>query len=417
MNSTILLSLGMVAAGASGVLAQAQLVPKEDAIKGAAETDVPVWNPSLAGTATVSMVSNSNVVGQVEGFSTLFGLGLVGGLDYVKESHVLRNSLSISESFARTPVIDEFVKTNDVLQFESIYNYFVTKNFGGFGRLSLQTSAFAADDVRGQPTTWVEKPAIAGDPPRVLRVDATRQRLADPFKPFTINESVGAFVESVHHEKLNLAARLGIGGRHTFADRVRLIDDDKSTMEVELLRLSNVHQLGIEAFAGATGKASEGKLAYRLGLSALLPFVNNDKFERSAGSLARIGLEGNLTFNVFDWMSVIYSLTVVRDPQLFPKGNELVQVQNNLLLTLKFSFVTKIEGKKPPTKEEQELMDAKARAEAAEKRALELEQQIRDAEAAKQQQQQPPPTSEPLPTPPPTPPPTTPTPTPIPPQP
>jgi hypothetical protein len=79
-------------------------------------------------------------------------------------------------------------------------------------------------------------------------------------------------------------------------------------------------------------------------------------------------------------MSLVYSLNIVRDPQLFPEGNELTQVQNNLLLTFKYAFVEKAKKKKEPTAAEKELADAKARAEAAEKAKLEAEAKIRELE-------------------------------------
>ena len=355
--------------------AQAQLVPKDETLVGAGEEDLQGWNPSLAGTATVNLVSNTNVVGQVDGFSTLFGLGIVGGADYVQARHLFRGSLSISESFARTPVVDDFVKTNDAVQLEGLYNYFLKKKMGLYGRLTIKTSAFAAEDIRGVSTTWVEKT----DPVTPLTIAGFRQRLADPLAPFTLSESAGVFAEPVGKEKFTLALRAGIGGRHTFANDVLLIDDNGATPEVELVRLANVHQLGLELFAGATGKLKEGKLAYRAGLAMLVPVVNNDKFDRGAGALTRIGLESSVTFNVYEWMSLVYSLDVTRDPQLFPEGNELTQVQNNLLLTFKYAFVEKAK-KKAPTAAEQELADAKVRAEAAEKAKLEADVKIRDLE-------------------------------------
>src|SRR5262245_17034250 len=120
---TIAIAALLCTALAGSAAAQTQLVPKDE-IAGAAKEDVAELNPFLGINATFAMISNSNVVGQVDGFSTLIGLGVIGGLDYVKERHVLRTTLSISESVARTPVIDEFVKTNDVVKLEGIYNYF-----------------------------------------------------------------------------------------------------------------------------------------------------------------------------------------------------------------------------------------------------------------------------------------------------
>ncbi|MBX3160623.1 MAG: hypothetical protein KF773_31950 [Deltaproteobacteria bacterium] len=354
--------------------AQGQYVPKDETLKGAGAEDVDGWNPSLAGTATVNLVSNQNVVGQVDGFSTLFGLGVVAGADYVKGRHLMRNTLSISESFARTPVVEEFVKTNDVVQVEGLYNYFLNKKVGLYGRVAIQTSAFAATDVRGVETTWVDKGT------RDVLTTGFRQRLADPLSPFTLSESTGLFAEPYAKEKFALSLRFGAGGRHTLADGVLLIDDDKATPEVELLRLANVHQLGLEAFAGVGGKLEKGKVLYKAGLAVLAPFVNNDKFDRKVVTLTRVGFEGTLTFNMFEWMSLVYSVKIIKDAQLFPEGQELTQVQNNVLLTFKYAFVEKKKKKKEPTEAEKALAEAKDRAEKAEKAKLEADTKIQDLE-------------------------------------
>ncbi len=369
------LAIAALLAGSGGTAhAQAKIVPMDD-VKGAGDTDLSGWNPFLALTSTVSLTSNSNVVGQVDGLSTLFGIGIAGGADYVQGKHLVRSTLSVNESFARTPVVSEFVKTNDVVKLEGIYNYFVSKTFGGYGRLSLSTSLFPATDVRGVATTWVEK--NQDDPTMPIpRNTGFRQRLAGSFAPFSVEESAGVFADPVRKERVNLSFRLGMGGRHTFADSVLLIDDTDSTPEVELLRLSDVHQLGVEAFAGASGKFNEGKATYRAGLSVLFPFLNNDDSRRSATDLTRIGLEAQVSFNVHKWMSLVYNVAITRDPQLFPDGNELIQYQNNLLLTFQLSLVKKKEKDKEPTAQEKELAAAKLRAEQAEQRALEAEQKL-----------------------------------------
>lgn len=376
-HSACLVVASTLIAGSGVASAQAQLVPKEDSLAGAKDEDVQGWNKSLAGIATLNLVSNSSVVGQVDGTSMLFGLGIVGAADYVHHKSVFRSTLSITESVARTPVLDEFVKTNDVVQLEGIYNYFLAKKVGLFGRLAVTSSLFASTDARAEPTTWIVKGEAAP-----LLIDGQRLRLSDPGKPLTLNQSAGAFFDPKRSEKLSLTFRLGAGGRETFAKDVLVIDDNKDTAEVELVRLSNVYQLGLEAFGGVSGKLEKGKLLYRSGISVLVPFVNNDADNRSAGKLTRIGFEGNLTFNVFEWMSLVYNLAITRDPQLFAKGQELTQVQNNLLLTFKYSFVEKTKKKKEPTAAEKELAEAKARAEAAETKLKTLESDLTTCKAS-----------------------------------
>lgn len=365
---------------ASGTaFAQAQIVPGQDAVKAGEKTDVEGWAPFLSLTSTISLISNSSVVGQVDGVSTLFGLGVTGGADYVKDKHLLRNSLSISEGFARTPVIDEFLKTTDSVKLESLYNYFLTQNLGLFGRLKLETSIFPSDDVRGLQTTWVEKNQTDATMPIPLNQLKYRQRLADAFSPFSISESGGGFADPIRKEWLNVSFRAGAGGRHTFAESVLLIDDDKATPEVELQRLRDVHQLGFEAFAGVSGKTKDSRANYKAGLSLLLPFVNNDPDDRGVGKLTRIAFEGQVTFNVYTWMGLVYSLNITKDAQLFARGDEKVQVQNTLLLTFNFTVVKKLEPKKEPTPEQLELEAAKKKVEEAEKRANEAEKKLQDA--------------------------------------
>jgi len=184
MKGLILVGVAVLCSPGSA-LAQAQIVPG-NGVKGADKTDVEGWAPFLGLTATLSLADNSSVIGQVDGFSTLFGLGLTGGADYARDQHLLRTSLTINEGFARTPVIDEFIKTNDTVKLEGLYSYFLTQDLGLYGRLGLATDAFSATDIRATPTSWVE--TVPGGMPIALTTSGFRQRLAGPFSPFTINE-------------------------------------------------------------------------------------------------------------------------------------------------------------------------------------------------------------------------------------
>lgn len=360
------------------VYGQAQLVPV-DAPKPADEKVViKGWNPFLAVTSTLNVVSNSNVIGQVDGTSTVIGLGLLGGADYIDGKHFLQLSLTANEAFARTPAIDRFIKSNDTIKLEGVYNYFLTDKAGLYGRLSLATAVFESNDVRGAPTSWVD---ATGMTPVPLGTNVTSQHLADGFQPFTISESAGGFYDPIKKDEISLSLRLGIGGRSTFASGVLVDHDDKATTEVELLQLSDVQQLGIEGFAGAVGKLEKQKFNYKAGLAVLLPFVNNDAANRSATRLTRVAFEATLTYAMASWLSVVYSASVIRDPQLFPDHKDQVQVQNTLLATFQFNLVKKKEAPKPKTAEQQALEDAIHRAEEAEKKLKEAEDKLKGSTA------------------------------------
>jgi hypothetical protein len=378
MKGLILAGVAVLCSPGSA-LAQAQIVPS-NGIKGADQTDVEGWAPFLGLTATLALADNSSVVGQVDGFSTLFGLGLTGGADYARGQHLVRTSLTINEGFARTPVIAEFVKTNDTVKLEGLYNHFLTPDLGFYDRLALATDAFSATDIRATPTSWVE--TVPGGMPVALTTSGFRQRLAGPFSPFTINEQAGGFAEPIRETWLHLSVRVGLGGRHTFADGVLVNSDDKATPAVELAELHDVHQLGFEVFGGGTGKLDGGKALYKAGLSVLLPVVDNDPDHRGAVALARVGFEGSLTFNVYSWMGLVYNLKITRDPQLFSRGEERLEVQNTLLLTFQLALVKKPEKPNEPTQEELALKAAQDRADAADKRARAAEDKLEALQTA-----------------------------------
>ncbi|MEZ4458237.1 MAG: hypothetical protein R3E66_00635 [bacterium] len=332
--------------------------------------------------ANLNLASNSNVVGQDDGFSTLFGLSLVGGLDYLYKRHEVRNTLKIQESWARTPVLDEFVKNTDVVELESLYNYFLLDWAGLFGRLSATTALLKSEAVTADPTPYsVTRNDGTVDP----TFSTDRLELAGAFSPFTLNESVGAFVEPIDADALKLSIRLGFGARETFADGVLASQDNKDTPEVELIELSNVYQAGAEGFLGAAGKFYDKRINYSVGASVLIPFLTNDDTDRSAMDLARYGLVAEAGTSVFEWMSLNYQFRALKDPQLLDEW----QVQHALLLTFNYTFIERDGGVAGPSVEDQlaeaqrQLAEAEARCEEMKEDAAE---EIEDAEAAKAEQ-------------------------------
>lgn len=329
------------------------------------KTAIQGWNPFLTLTASLNLVDNESVIGQPDGTAMTIAGGVTGGADWIHDRHQLLLTGLINEGFARTPVIDEFIKINDVAKVDGLYNYFVTPNFGGYGRLSLQTALFKSEDVVATPSTFIDVThASATVLPTVLATDAHIFHLADAWQPFTMTESAGAFLDPVTKPEFALSFRLGIGGRSTFASGSYAIHANAAdTMNIELLELSDVEQLGIEAFVGVNGKLQEkGPFTYRAGVAVLFPFVNNDSYDRSTIELTRIAGTANLTYALSKWLSAVYNLSIIRDPELFPAGKDQVQIQNTFLLTFQFGLVAKKEGPKPKTKEQLALEAAQAAA-------------------------------------------------------
>jgi hypothetical protein len=345
-----------------------------------AKTAIEGWNPFVMLTASMNLVENSSVIGQVDGTAMTVAAGVNGGAEYVHDRHNVTLTGLINEGYARTPVIDRFVKITDVAKADGIYNYFVTPNFGGYARLSLATSLFHSNYVAATPSTFVD---VTGKTPVTLATDTQAFHLANAFKPFTATESAGGFFDLVHRREYAVSFRLGIGGRTTFASGSYAIHPNAMDMTaIELLELANVAQLGIEGFAGVNGKlADKDAFTYTAGIAVLLPFVNNDSYDRSATKLTRVATTANLTYAFSKWLSAVYNLSIIRDPELYPAGKDQVQLQNTLLLTFQLGLVTKKEGPKPKTKDQLALEAAQADAAKVAAAAAELQAKVRALES------------------------------------
>ncbi|TDP75153.1 hypothetical protein [Bradymonas sediminis] len=362
-----LVGLGMVCAAGSSAVAQekvdmTEFVTADQIVAPPAE---PTYEPMLSLNAGAALTQNKDVVGAIDGVSTLFSLGISGGLLYSNGNHTWKNSLTVDESWARTPALEQFVKNNDQFEIESLYNYFVLDWFGPFARLSLNTAIFDTEIVTAEPVVY-DITRLDGS---VDTQTATSLKLGDSLEPLSLNQSIGLFAEPIRSKPLTWKLRIGAGARETFAEGVLAVNDDADTANVvEVIELDNVYQAGLEAFTGAEGRFDGGRFTYAVGGTALMPFLNNDDQDRTAVDLLRWGLKADVTVAVTEWMGLNYGLKILNDPQLL----DAVQIQNNLLLTFKYTFIEPDSKDLTPSEKAAEL---RKEADEAETKAKELREQ------------------------------------------
>lgn len=337
------------------------------------EAEIIGWNGELAVGGNANLTSNSQVVGETDGFAALLGLNFTGHLDYVSGPHEWENTLQLSESFARTPSIDRFVKNNDSLDLESLYQYFFVPWAGTFGQATFETSLFTTNNVTGSPRDY-----------EVTRNDGTTDtfdqleafELTGPLTPSSLSETIGLFVKPVRETPFTLSIRGGIGARETFAENALVVSESPSSGPIPVESLRNIYQGGAEAFVGAKGKLPDRNISYELGANGFLPLINNSVDDRTPTELFRYGLNGNVSFHALEWMSISYNARVLRDPQLIDR----TQVQNNVLLNFSYSL---IEPREPDDENEEptKLEKARQRAAEAERRVEELEEKLEETDS------------------------------------
>lgn len=342
--------------------------------------------------AAFNLVNNNDMVGQIDGTSLLLSGAIAGGLDYINGRHEVRNTLTWDTSWAKTPVLDEFVKNYDRILLEDMYSYYVSDWFGPFGRLTFQSSPFVTNRVTAEPVDY-EIERINNN---VDQRSTANLRLANSFEPFEFTQTVGFFAQLIRRVPLRLDARAGFGAREYLAEGVLVPQDDGETDVLEVVEIDDAIQAGLDTFVGAEGEFPEERISYRAGGTAFFPFINNDPQDRNGFELAVLGAKGELTFNFFRWMGVSYSIRLLSDPQVL----DAVQVQNSLLVQFQYVFferdkvgdIIEEEEKKEVETEaapENRLDEARERAERAEERAEEAEERAtelrQELEAAREQ--------------------------------
>lgn len=323
----------------------ANVTGKTDAVQRPDDVKRPLgWTPGIAIGATFNLVDTRSVVGQQDGTTVTLGASIDGALDYNEKLHEWRNTLKVGAGVTRTPALDEFIKSNDQLYFETIYLLHVIEIFGPYARASIGTTMFPGTDIQPTPVNYV----VANVDGTTTEYTGRRLALTDPFQPITLRQGLGAFVQPLNQDRVHFEGKAGLGAQEIIAAGLA-ISDDSDTPQVEVKELDDSYAIGAEAVANAWGFFDETKrVAYSIGVGALFPFATSDLppgDERGLGDL--ISLQGQVGLNVklFDWASLGYKFGVVREPLLLQEW----QISNNLLLTIGAAFGSKApEPPKPP---------------------------------------------------------------------
>jgi len=302
------------------------------------------WTPGISFGASLNLNDARSVVGVQDGTSFTAGYVIDGALEFNKEKHEWRNALLVSAGTTRAPALPEFVKTNDVLAFESIYLFHVIEVFGPFVRFGLNTTMFPSLDIRSETTNY----AVAELDGTTTNFTGRRLDLTDPFQPLVLKQSIGAFVQPLNKDWMKLEARAGIGAQEGVAeDNLALADDSATADVIEVQALDDFYLVGVEAVVNAKGFVDAGKrISYVLGIGALLPFVTSDLQagdDRSLPELTSLEALAGLNVKLADWASFNYRFTVVRQPLLVDEW----QLNNTGLVTFAAAFGSKAPAPEP----------------------------------------------------------------------
>lgn len=309
---------------------ETKFVP-EDQLESARGDKKDGWYLKLQPGANFTFNDNRSVASQPDGYTLTFGLNFAFNAEMFKGSHELRFDLLLSEAVSKTPTIDDFFLSSDNLEIKGMYLYYFYKWFGLYGRAGMNVSLFPSYDLRAEQTTW----AITKKDGTVERRSGKSKELTSFFSPLKLRQGLGPFFRPLTKEEVNIEVLLGFGFRENILDGNLSIDDNDSTSDIELVTLRNTYEIGAENINSIWGELWDKKISYRAYLDLFYPMYHDpDNTGLDAGDLLILETGTRWSFNIFEWMSIVYELKVTRE---FTVVNDW-QIQNNLLFSLTYTY-------------------------------------------------------------------------------
>ncbi len=317
------LSLGVAIPSASAL--DTEYVPPEMANLGAEAERPDGWSHTLNLGAALQVSGSNRVPGQQDGATFTVSLHLAYDGELWRGNHELRLHGALDEAISRTPLIDEFVKASDNLEFEAVYYYHLTNApwFGPFARASARTSLFQGFDVRAEEVTYVQD----GE-----ETVADRLQLTNSFSPTFLKQSVGVFARPISEETLALDIRLGAGARETIANGSYVLDDDADTDTIETRALQTYNQIGAEGAIELYGASND--LTYGANFEVLMPFYDSIDEDLDPVAATNYEVGANFGARLSSWASVQYEINLLKLPQVVDDW----QVTNTLLLSFNYGI-------------------------------------------------------------------------------
>ena len=284
--------------------------------------------PFLGVTANGTMNNNSSVIGQTDGTTFIFGVSLNGSLDVLQGNNEIGLTLELNEQFSRTPIIDRFIKSGDLLKIDAGYLYHISKTWGPFASALMKTAILDGYDERVTDVTY----SLDG-----RTEDGDRIKLTSSFAPMLFKETFGLFYKPIDSKMVSLETKVGFGAIEVMADGNYVLADDAATKDlIELKTLESYNQAGASLYLKAKGgiDLAGQKLTYETYFDLLMPFIY-DAPGKSSMDLTNMEYSLTISTKLFALLGIKYQLKMVKQPQLLDKW----QVQNNIFLDLSYILI------------------------------------------------------------------------------
>lgn len=314
----------------------------EKAVKSALQRDTG-WYPKLRLGGSAQLNYNKDVDGVTDGTAFTFGVYIKGALDAVYKNFEWQNKLEIEHQQTKTPSIDEFIKSADKFDFQTLALFRIPKAewVGPFARFRLQTSLFPGHYISDEDTTVrfyksdtkIDEKSdekFVRDPQQVLSQQSIK--LSSAGEPLVLSESAGFFFNPYSHEMLTVNIKVGAAGQHLIADGGYVsFDDDDDDAYYDVRQLVDTNSVGVEGEIELTG-VFVNYVNWSLSGNIYYPCATDEDHGLDGADLIHSDIAAKISVKLASWASLDYTLTA----KLAPFVTEKWQITNTLLFNLGF---------------------------------------------------------------------------------
>lgn len=314
----------------------------EKAVKEAMKRETG-WYPKLRVGGSAQLNYNKDVDGVTDGTAFTFGLYIKGALDAVYKNFEWQNKLEIEHQQTKTPTIDDFVKSADKFDFQTLALFRIPQAewVGPFVRFRLQTSLFPGYYITDKDTTVryyksntkIDEKSddkFARDPRDIQAQKSVK--LSSAGEPLVLSESAGFFFNPYTHDMLTVNVKVGAAGQHLLADGGYVsFDDDDDDAFYDVRELVDTNSVGVEGEVELSGVFVD-HVNWSLSGSIYYPLAVNDDHDLEGADLIHSEIAGKISVKISTWASVDYTITA----KLAPFVTEKWQVTNTLLFNVGF---------------------------------------------------------------------------------
>ncbi len=332
------------------------------------------WYPKLHIGGTAQVAYNNHVDGVTDGVAFTFGLvvnfGIDGVWDFGKNGKLeWVNTLDLEDQMTKTPTINDFVKSKDKLDFQTLLKYRIPNVdwLAPFVSFRLQTSLFPSTYISDKDlqvrkydynTAIDGKDANADNPEERARShkgllsDTSVAKAQEGFnlagsgRPLVLTEKVGIIMDAYESTPFNASFQVALAGQELVVAGDD--DDDPETWQYvsfddkdddayyDIRRIVDTNSLGLDVTANLKGVLVDcfnwnvfGRLYY--------PFIVDEDHGLDGADLIHAEIGAKISVKISDWGSFDYTLEVKREPFV----TTLWQVSTNVLFTVGFDFFGK----------------------------------------------------------------------------